>query len=76
MGRTPATPVATPDAGLVEIDRWAAAFSAAQFDVINSNPDLHPDERMRALVAAEQLATAVAERMRDDYLIRRRQAPR
>ena len=73
MGRTPAAP---RDLGLEEIDRWAAAFGAAQLATIRENPDMSDAERMKALREAERLTGAIAQRMKDDYLIRQRYAPR
>ena len=73
MGHKTATP---RDLGLEEIDRWVAWFGDAQLAVIRENPDLHPAERQAALVEAERLAAAVGQRMKADYLIRQRTAPR
>jgi hypothetical protein len=60
--------------GLAEIDRWVAWFRRAHEERLSRPhefPDRHLVEQERAKIDA--LATAIAERMRSDYLARRPQ---
>jgi hypothetical protein len=64
----PRGPKSPRDHGLEEIAAWETWFRNAHEDILRDYPDTHLIEQERANVDA--LATAIAARMRSDYLAR------
>ena len=62
--------VAPRDPGLDEIAVWEQWFRNAHNQILRASPDQHLVEQERANI--EALATAIAARMRADYLARTR----
>ena len=61
--------LAVDDPGLQEIADWQDWFLGAQLATIAANPDMHDGERETSIRAAKSLTIAVADKMREDYLI-------